>query len=80
METPRRGKDGYCIQWVVCRRCGYVGSYKYIPYGLSARIFCLPCGHGVGESDYGMQTITAERAKELKQGRRYKAAIRRIRA
>ena len=45
--------------FVKCKKCPQVAYYDYIPFGLSAGIMTMPCGHGLTQrfSD-GVSSIT----------------------
>lgn len=63
----RRTKDGKCRQWVQCRKCGWVGYYDYVPYGLVNPPLWLGCGHGIGQClDEAAKYITAKQANAAK--------------
>lgn len=54
-------EQGFAHAWWKCRTCGKVLRYVYQPYSLATPI--LTTCHGIGERDYGCDTITEKEAR-----------------
>lgn len=78
-ERIYRDKNGFATQWVVCRECGWVGFYKYTPYGLGNPIRWTLCGHSLGYPDLNVDNISRAEALKLMKGKRHLRAVEKIR-